>query len=135
MPQFSCFFFFLAFLAFLVAFCVKKFEKAYFDQCLECAAPNRWLQYTTQTSTQNYQPGQDLLWLLKNMNFHFKSRSPNKMTLKQTYNKSQKDIQKTGLRPGTHYLTCKLPEMLISKIVTSLLNVPKQNGYQKTYKI
>ena len=57
------------------------------------------------------------------------------MTFKETYNRSQKDIQKAGLGPGTHYLTCKLPEMLISKIVTSLMNVPQQNGYQKTYKI
>ena len=32
------------------AFCTKNAEKAYFDQRLESAAPQRWSKYTTNTS-------------------------------------------------------------------------------------
>ena len=29
----------------------KKHEKAYFDQCLQCAAPKYWSKYTTSTDS------------------------------------------------------------------------------------
>ena len=40
----------LNFLAFGYIFVQKTWKKAYFDQCLECAAPKRWLKYTTMVT-------------------------------------------------------------------------------------
>ena len=47
---------FLLFLFFFQLFCTKNAEKAYFDQCLEWAAPKRWLKYSTKVSSYQVTP-------------------------------------------------------------------------------
>ena len=47
---------FLTFSFFFQLFCTKNAEKAYFDQCLEWAAPKRWLKYSTKVSSYQVTP-------------------------------------------------------------------------------